>query len=462
MHFHGEVAVHSDFNGQRKRPSTWRTSASALALGLVLVLVLVLAACAGSSDAEPETSVDGFVPSAGSEIPTVDLKFGMKPFPDSTFYVIAMNRGYFDDVGLNIEPKPFGTAVTPDNVVSLLKNGAVDIATINGPSMVKFMSQVPDLRMFGFADTYEATYLLASPNSGVTSAGDRIDDGVDPAKAIEETMAEVEGKGVAINNTGSQRVFINTIFEAGGLTFDDVDLTVTDDAKIVQLATGGEIEFATPDGSGQNVQLLKLGWYPAVSVNDLAQAPGNEAVVSASLSHEGPAALDSFMEKNTETALRFLSVMFRTIDDIEEDPDSALPDQLPYLESRSGVDLGVDGLKQVYEVIDPLTPFEEQPKYWDESLKDPTYFETVYSEQIKAAQSGGILPAGDSLEPSSNIVGGKYYQILMDLKEGYDDLLTDVDELTGDSAELAADAAKQYEWHNYLDAYRLLKAASGS
>ncbi|TMR92230.1 ABC transporter substrate-binding protein [Nonomuraea basaltis] len=323
----------------------------------MITVALGLSAC-GSSDSAgsgSQASADpaAFVPSAGAQVPTVDLKFGMKPFPDSTFYAIGIKRGYFDAVGLNIVPKPFGTAVTPDNVVALLKNGDVDIVTINGPTMVKYMAQVPDERMFGFGDTYEATYLLASPKSGVKSAAERIKAGEDPAKAIHDAMEEVKGRAVAFNNTGSQRVFLNTIFKEGDMTFKDVKLTVTDDAKIVQLAMGGQIEFATPDGAGQNVQLLKQGWYPVVSVTDLAAVPGNEAVVSASLSNEGPAALNGYLKNNTETALRFLSVMYRIIDEIEKNPDSALADQLPYLNSRSGANLDVEGLKQIYSVHRP-------------------------------------------------------------------------------------------------------------
>ena len=42
----------------------------------------------------------------------------------------------------------------------------------------------------------------------------------------------------------------------------------------------------------------------------------------------------------------------------------------------------------------------------------------------------------------------------------YDELLPQAEGLTGDAAELAAGAAQQYEWHNYLDAYRMLREAT--
>lgn len=448
-----------------------RSTRPRLLVAFLVSTALLLAACgtsgsgseSGSSGSSPGSStggVSGLDISPGAEIPQVDLKFGMKPFPDSTFYAVGISRGYFEDVGINVVPKPYGTELTPDTVVPLLVNGDIDIATINGPGTVKVMSQVPDLRMFGFADTYEATYLLASPDSGVKAVSERVAAGEDPAEAVAAAMQEVKGRKVAFNNAGSQRVFLNTIFtDYGGISFDDVDLTVTDDASIVQLALGGQIDFATPDGAGQNVELLRLGWYPVVSVSDLAAIPKSESVVAASLSHEGPAAMSGWLDDNQETALRFLSVMFRLIDDIEADPDAAFTEQLPYLISRSGSDIGVAGLKEVFNVIDPLAPFDQQDQFWDEAVGGPRYFGVVYGEQIRAAQEGGILPAGD-LSPGDNIVGGEYWAMLVELKGMYDQLLPTATGLTGESAQLAEQAAQQYAWHNYLDAYRMLREAT--
>ncbi|MDN8779976.1 hypothetical protein Q0M83_14915, partial [Staphylococcus aureus] len=76
--------------------------------------------------------------------------------------------------------------------------------------------------------------------------------------------------------------------------------------------------------------------------------------------HEGPAASEEFLEKERETALRFLSVMFRTIDAIAEDPKKYLPDQVPYLESVSGTKSSVQDLQTIYKVNDPLIGFDEQ------------------------------------------------------------------------------------------------------
>jgi hypothetical protein len=426
--------------------------------GAALSLVGLLRAW--DAGAAPAGANAAFQPSAGGTIPSATVRFGLKPFPDSTFYFIGMKRGYFKDVGINIEPKPFGLAVTPANVIQLLVNNDLDIATLNGPTVVKVKEQVPDLRLLGFADTYIATFLLASPDSGVEPVSKRIKKGMAPAAAIRAAMQELKGKSVGFNNAGSQRVFLNEVFtHLGGISFNDVNLTVTDDEQLIQLALGGKIQFATPDGSAQNVELLRLGWYPLVSVSDLALLPGSQNIVAASLSHEGPAAKLSYYTKNTETCLRLTSVMFRLIDEINKDMPGTLAIQAPYVKTRSGVDIGAKGLQTIFTDIDPLTPFEKQTQYWGKQKGNPQSYSVVYGEQIKAAQAGGILPAGKTYTPGDVTIGAQVYGTLVSLRGRYDKLAPQAKGLVGKRAALARTAKKHYEWRNYLDAYRLLREA---
>jgi len=430
-----------------------------------LALPGILAACgddeAATTTAASPAKAAGFAPSAGSDIPKATVRFGMAPFGDATFYSIGMKSGFYDDVGITVEPKPYGLDVTPDTVVQLLVKDQVDIATINGPGIIRTLSQVPDLKLLGFSDTYIATYLLASPDSKAKPVKDFVSDGMDFKDAIKAAMAQVKGKPAAFNNAGSQRVFLDAIFrEYGGLDYKDIDLTVTDDAKIVQLAKGGKIQFGTPDGAAQNVELQRLGWYPLVSVSDLAEGLSEAApIVAASLSHEGPASKISYYEKNTETVLRFISVMFRIIDYALEDPDKAFALQAPYLKTRSGVDIGVDGIKTIFKGIDPFVKFEDQPQFWGKRAGNSLHYETVYEPQIAAAVKGGILPKGKTFKPSDGIIGKQVYDTLVGLKKQYDALAPKASGLSGDAATLATSAKAQYDARNYLDAYRMLNTA---
>lgn len=422
----------------------------------------LLAACGDDDEAATTTpkSTTGFEPSAGSEIPKATVKYGMPPFPDGSFYVIAMKNGWYDEVGISIDPKPYGRDITPNNVVQLLINGDIDVAAMNGPGIVRTMSQVPDLKMLTASDVYIATFLLASPDSGTTPVSELVAGGMGTAEAIKTAMAGVKGKGVGFNNAGSQRVFLDAVFKKyGGLSYKDVKLTVTDDAKLIQLAKGGQIQFATPDGSAQNVELLRLGWKPLVSVSDFSKAkdlPGARKLVAASLSHEGPCAKQSYYDENTETMLRFISVMYRCIDEIAKNPQ-LWADHSPYLKARNGIDVPVTALQTIFKDINPFTDFDHQDKFWSKLPGNYEDYTVVYGEQIKAAQEGGVLPKGETFKPEDAFLGPRVWGTLRDLQKRYD---TKKKGASIKDKALAAKAQTHYDHRNYLDAVRLLTAAT--
>src|SRR6187455_750362 len=65
-------------------------------------------------------------PEPGTDIPAASVKFGMRPYADNTFYIIAMKKGWFHEVGIKILPEPEGLKVTDNNVIALLLNGQLD------------------------------------------------------------------------------------------------------------------------------------------------------------------------------------------------------------------------------------------------------------------------------------------------------------------------------------------------
>lgn len=450
------------------RPHSRRTLIKVAGAGTAaLTLPTFLIACGddeetASSSTAASSGNDALKVSAGSDIPKKTVKFGMAPFADATFYVIAMEQGWFEDVGITISPAPTGVKVTPDNVVTKMVTGEADIATFYGPGKIATMAKAPELKMFGFSDTYVGTYILVSPEVDVKTVSEQVAEGVSFDEAIKTAMAPMKGQPVAFSNTGQHRDFLDQAFKLGGLTYDDVDVAATTDAKILQLAKGGKTNFTSPEGAAQNIELLKDGWKPLVSVDDLLKGlpPGDPRSVAA-VGHEGPAASDEFLEKERETALRFLSVMFRTIDAIKADPKKYLPDQIPYLESVSGTKSSVADLEQIYKVNDPLISFDDQTQYWTD-LKAPTSYQTIYNAQIKSAQEGGVLPKGKEYTADDAIVGKEFYDQLVALRKAYDDMVADAGDLSGDAKALADSAAEQYEARNYLDAYRQLKAATSS
>ena len=425
----------------------------------------VLAAC-GSSDSKTKTTATAagagkgpLAVSAGGTIPTKTVKFGMAPFADATFYVIAMRQGWFKDVGIDIQPAPTGVQVTPDNVVSKLVTGEADIATFYGPGKIATMAKAPQLKMFGFSDTYVGTYILVSPDAGAKTVSDLVASGTSFTDAVKQALAPMKGQPVAFSNTGQHRDFLQQAFTLGGLTFNDVKVTATTDSKILELAKGGKVKYTSPEGAAQNIELLNDGWKPLISVDDLLKGlPAGDPRSVAAVGHEGPACSDAYFAANRETCLRFLSVMFRTIDAVAKDPETYLPDQIPYLKSVSGTKSSVQDLKSIYANNDPLIDFDKQTQFWTD-LKAPTSYQTIYNAQIASAQKGGILPKGKTYTADDAISGRGVYTQLVALRKAYDGLLPKAKDLSGAKKTMATAAATQYDARNYLDAYRMLSTA---
>src|SRR4051812_26049718 len=85
---------------------------------------------AAASTATPAKTSKLYSPAtaeSGADIPEATVKFGMRPYADNTYFVIGMEKGWFKDVGITIDPQPTGLKTTEDQWVALLLNRQVDI-----------------------------------------------------------------------------------------------------------------------------------------------------------------------------------------------------------------------------------------------------------------------------------------------------------------------------------------------
>lgn len=445
----------TDSHGIARRDLLKAAGVGSLALGMPGLLA--------SSEASAKVPQADLLRKFGVEIPEVNIRFGMSAFADHNIYSIGIQNGWFDEVGITLGPGQFGVRSLSPQVIPRLVSGEVDIHTWYGPLQIEIMARVPHVKLFTFSDTYVGTYMLAAPNSGIRSVSQLVKEGVPFDTAITQVMAEMKGKRVGIDNTGSHRIFLDAIFELGGTTFKDVELSVLEDARLVYLARGGNLDYVSPAGAVQNVVLIQDGWYPAVSVEDLIQGlPAGDYRGVGSIGHTGLSTTDDYYRNNFDTVLRMASVMFRVIDSINEDikngTDHALKLEVPVIEAAAGAELGVDGLRTIFQVLDPLKSFEDQSEYWLEQ-DNPFHYWNVYMPQIKAAQGGGLLSKDKEFIPDDAFTAPHVYRTLLRYRRWYEQLVPKAKDLGGDKAKLAQQAAAYYENRDYLDAFRLLDAA---
>lgn len=401
--------------------------------------------------------------SFGAGIPEVTVPFGMSAFADHNIYAIGIKNGWLAEVGISVSPAPFGVRSLSPQVIPRFLSGESDIHTWYGPLQIEIMERVPHVKLFTMSDTYVGTYMLAAPNGGAKTVAELVDGGIPFEQAMTTVMQQLKGKRVGIDNTGSSRVFLDAITSIGSLSFDDVDLKVLEDARLVNLARGGNLDFVSPAGAAQNVLLLKEGWYPAVSITDLiANLPPGDMRGIGSIGHTGLATTDTYYRENFDTILRMTGVMFRIIDAINTDlangTDHALALELPVIEAAAGVKLGIDGLRAIFTTLDPLLSFEDQADYWV-NQDNPQYYWNVYMPQIKAAQNGGLLPSDKEFIPDGAFTAPHVYKTLLRYRTWYDQMVDGAAALEDNRARLAAVAETHYANRNYLDAYRVLNAA---
>jgi len=426
--------------------------------GVALMLGGLLAACGDSSTSAPSTVDLGKLKvEPGTDIPKATVRYGLLPYGDNSMPVIGMRNGWFEEVGITVQPQPLGSKVQDAQVVPKLVNDEIDMINWDGTVIIQTMTKAPDLKMVGFTDTYLGIYILAAPDSGAQTVKELVDGGTEFSEAMQTVMQQLVGKRVTLDNTGYHKTFFNTIFKLGEVDPSEFELTTIDDAKMVQLAKAGDTDFCSPAGAAQNVELLKIGWFPIVGVEDLLNGlPPADPQAVATMDHIGPALNQKFYEENRETVLRAMSVNFRIVDAIVNDPDNTLPVQLPYLESVTGGSYTLDDIKLIYEKIDPPTVFEDQGKFWTDT-DSPQYYANVYDPQIESLQEGGVLPKEADLDASQVFLGTEVYQDMLDLKAQYEDLASDAED---QDADLAAQAKTQAENRNYLDAVRFALAAT--
>jgi ABC-type nitrate/sulfonate/bicarbonate transport system substrate-binding protein len=375
----------------------------------------------------------------------------MWPYGDTTMGYIGIKQGLFKDIGIDFSPANAEVIATTAQTSQQLLDNQLDIASGYMPSTLQTYTKEPTLKLIQFTDTYIGNYVLANPNLKAKTYADFTAQGMGFSRAFTAVIQQMKGKKVALSNTGSNRTFFQTILHLGGLTSSDISLQVIPDNTIVQLAKAGSIDFGFPAGAAQSVEVLQTGFKILAGAETLINGlPLGTSVVATSIGHAGLQSSMPYVTKNLETVLRFMSVFYKIIDQIQQKP-SILKLSLPILDSTAGVNLKLAGSELIFKEFYGDIGFAQTPAHLVDT-KSPYYYESVYETQIAAAVKGGIIPASAHVTPDDLSVARPLYELQLSLKNKYDAL-----KASGKGGPMAAQAAKQYAAFNFLDAYRMLR-----
>jgi hypothetical protein len=461
MHPRGRATAFPDLKDMsmsRRRPkfATRRALLAAAASGVALVLAACGSGGGGTSGAagKDDAQWKPYPATAGDTVPAVDVKFGMRPYADNTYYVIGIKKGWFKDVGINLTP-PDGISTTEDQWTNLLLQGSTDINTDTCAILVTTYSSSRELKCIQHGVSFFGQVMFANPKLNLKSAEEYMAEGQDIKTALKSALEPLtKGDAVYVNPGTGEITFTQEPFKYAGLKLPNFK-TVTDSDMFTQ-AQAGKIDFLHPGGAPIAVELLKLGWKPIYSTKTLTEGAKDDPAspFTGLVVNNGIAATGEYASSHQDTILRFTSVMYRIAAEAGEDP--ALYDlQAPYLNSVAGTNLTGKEIADEFEKFHPLVTFEDAGKDYYTDPSSSQYYKTIGTAVIRDQVKAGAIPK--DVEADDFVWADKVYTDLATYKKGYEDLKAK----GGGDAALMAKAEQYYGWYDYLDAYRFaLKATA--
>ncbi len=416
------------------------------------------AAAATSVPAKPSTKTYALAtPEAGSDIPAATVKFGMRPYADNTYFVVGMEKGWFKDVGITVDPAPYGLKTTEEQWVSLLLNHQVDMNSATCSIMLTSYKTTDQLKCIGLAVTFYGQVMLANPKLGLKTVKDYVDGGATFTDALKQALSPMVGKTVYIPPDIADKEFNETPFKLAGLAAPNY--VTQDDPQMLLLGKSERLDFMHPAGAPIAQTMLDAGWTPIYDTGQLLKyGPGGlDSPLEPLVSNNGWGATADYINSHQTTVMRFASVVWRIFDSLDKDP-KGYGVFAPYLNSVAGTSLDGDGVQRTVVNLDPFVPFVQQKKYFDDKT-GPEYYANSMGALIKSLEASKSIPTG--VTPDELIWAAPMYHEMVDYKNKSDALFQ-----TAGSKQLAADkqtllqkAHQYYDWFDYLDSYRLATAA---
>jgi putative hydroxymethylpyrimidine transport system substrate-binding protein len=161
-----------------------------LALSSAVLLATIGAGCGEKQE-----------PASGDREPfTLALDFYVNP--DHAGIYTALDRGYFDDAGLEVEPRVPSDPSAPIREVAA---GRVDLAVSYEPEVLLAREQGLPVKAVAALVSRPLTSLISLPEAGIAGVSD------------------LRGKTIATAGIPYQSDYLAAILERAGLTLDDVD-----------------------------------------------------------------------------------------------------------------------------------------------------------------------------------------------------------------------------------------------
>jgi putative riboflavin transport system substrate-binding protein len=271
---------------------------------LLALVAIVVAACGGAANtpspvtsSSPASSLadpsDAASPSIAAEPASLTVGLGFIPSVQFAQFYLAQQAGYYADAGLTVTLQ---NKIDPD-LITLLGQGAVDIGSGDGTSVIPAVSQ-------GIPVVYAATMygkfpsvVLAKEDSGIAAA------------------ADLKGRKIGIpGKYGSSWIMLQALLASADLTVDDVEIVEYPDFGQATALQQGAVDAATGFANNEPIQLRNAGIEPVVlTIDDVVPLPGPGLVTGTQT-----------LATKRDALQRFTDATLRAMDEIAADPQVGL------------------------------------------------------------------------------------------------------------------------------------------
>lgn len=404
-------------------------------------------------------------------IPRVSVRHALAAFLDHTDAIIAIRKGWFDEVGIEIVPKPHGRLLPSGERAANLIAGSIDTVSTGVYNLLPAMGKARNLRIFVEKDVSYGYRIMAQPDKGYKSFAEFVKEGVPPAEAFKQTVAQLKGKTITYLSEPSREQFIELIYRRGGLSkteIDSIKAINVDDSQTIALMVSGRADFQF-GGAPSMSELAKRGFKPILVAYDLVRTarPSADSEELLTILKVGWGTTAEFYEKNRDTILRMASVVFRITRFSKEYQEEALTINVPFLNSIAGSQMTPEYGRWAYNDFHPYYTFEEQED-WYENPQSVFYYKYEVGARIKDGERKGIFKAGE-MDVEAIMVADDVYRELKGLKAKAGPLITEAKDRIDRARkggkdvtraqELLAKAEHFFVNYNFLDAHRFAQAA---
>jgi ABC-type nitrate/sulfonate/bicarbonate transport system substrate-binding protein len=350
------------------RTARWSTF-GALALAVVVVL-----AVGGLATGAPRSTV---------------VRVGMTPFFDYQFFAVAKEFRWDKELGLDLRFTWF-TQSGPST--QALARGSIDTINTCVVCNFAFYESVPQLMDFLTVNQFKGFVVVGRKGQAKTYK-EFLKELGDPVKAKRATIQQFKGKTWPEYRVNYEPL-IKAVLEQGGLTLEDI--------KIINFADDEKAALAMIGGTGD----FYMGGLPS-EINLLLRHPdkfiligGAEILGPAGLWYSQVASSKSWLDKNSDAALKVMAMSYRFNRYVNAQGDRVLPIVRNSMNAHSGAGISLEELKFIFATFLEFRSYEKEQAetynpasalYWGQSAQ-------YYVRQSKELPAGADYKRNNPLE----------------------------------------------------------------